>query len=70
MAVCNSSSNTIMNIKVGDLVKKDKGDGNWDLYIVKSFYGDKAVCISHVNEEKEAIFLISELIRLNDPADT
>jgi len=58
------------DIKVGNKVKYYISDGKWDLFIVKSINGDKALCVSHVNEEKESIFLISELIRVTDDEDS
>ncbi len=60
----------MMNIEVGDYVKADIRDGEFKLLQVKSIDGDKALCVSHVNEEQACICSISELTKANDPTDT
>ena len=59
-----------MNIEVGDLVIRVIRDGESKILQVKSIDGDKALCVSHVNEEQACICSISELTKANDPTDT
>ena len=54
------------DIKIGNKVIQNINDGDHNIHIVKSIDGDKAVCVSFVNEDQEEIIPLSQLTRVTE----